>query len=297
MHKLNDVEAERDALIKEVRREIRLEFSLIADGELHHLRGGSGLTREILASRKAQRSEVRAKYSDEATRKIGEILPRLLQQFDDYVMAGELYTYKDGHLVFKRYLRILDFDCECRPMAFYGEWVTKEITAIAWKTIGQKSTHCWLLEPTETWEEHQAKKREGLLQFLSAYERADIVTGHYIRGFDLPLINAHCVDLGVHPLGPKLAHDTKGDLISMHGISKSQQNMAAHLDDSVKEGMDTAKWELANTLVREGRAETKRRVVGDVVQHIQFRDSLLKRHALKPPTVWTSGAKLEEYLA
>lgn len=297
MHKLNDVEAEREALIKEVRREIRLSHSLLADGELDYLRFGSKLTAEQMASRKSIRSETRARYSDEATRKIGEVLPPLLQQFDDYVMAGELYTYKDGFLQHKRALRILDFDCECRPMAFYGEWVTKEITAIAWRTIGQKSTHYWLLEPTETWDEHQAKKREGLLQFLSAYERADIVTGHYIRGFDLPLVNAHCVDLGVHPLGPKLSHDTKGDLISMHGISKSQQNMAAHLDDSVKEGMDTAKWELANSLVREGRSETRRRVVGDVKQHIQFRQSLLDRHALKPPTVWTSGAKLEEYLA
>lgn len=297
MQKLNDVEAERDALSKEVRREIRLAHSLEADGELDHLRHGTGFSAAELADRKSIRSEVRARHADEATRKIGEVLPPLQQQFDDLVMAGELHTYKSGKLRFKRKLNILDFDCECRPMAFYGEWVTKEITAIAWRTIGQKSTHCWLLEPTQTWDEHVAKKRDGLDKFLSAYDRADIVTGHYIRGFDLPLINAHCVDLGAHPLGPKLAHDTKGDLISMHGISKSQQNMAAHLDDSVKEGMDTAKWELANTLVREGRAETKRRVIGDVKQHIQFRQSLLDRHALKPPTVWTSGAKLEEYLA
>lgn len=113
----------------------------------------------------------------------------------------------------------------------------------------------------------------------------------------MPLLVAHCVDLGLHPLEPKHAHDTKGDLISMHGVSKSQQNLAAHFDDSIKEGMDTAKWELANSLVREGRSETRRRVIGDVTQHIQFRQSLLDRHALKPPTVWTSGAKLEEYLA
>lgn len=83
----------------------------------------------------------------------------------------------------------------------------------------------------------------------------------------------------------------------MSGISKSQENLAAHFSAGSKEGMNTALWEIANTLTREGRAETKRRVIGDVDQHIQFRQALLDRHALKPPVVWTSGAKLEEYSA
>ena len=32
--------------------------------------------------------------------------------------------------------RILDFDVECRPIAWYGgDWVTKQPTAIAWKFL------------------------------------------------------------------------------------------------------------------------------------------------------------------
>lgn len=35
--------------------------------------------------------------------------------------------------------RILDFDVECRPIAWYGgDWVTKQPTAIAWKFVGER---------------------------------------------------------------------------------------------------------------------------------------------------------------
>ena len=41
-------------------------------------------------------------------------------------------------LAHKRSLRVLDFDCECRPLSWYaGDMNSKEITAIAWKWIGE----------------------------------------------------------------------------------------------------------------------------------------------------------------
>lgn len=200
-----------------------------------------------------------------------------------------------------RELLILDFDVECRPMAFYGgDWVTKEITAIAWRFTSEpeESTRCWLLEPSRTWDAHQSKRRRGMEQFLKAYNRADVITGHYVRGFDLPLVNATCVRLGLPPLPAKMVSDTKVDLIRMSGLSKSQQNLAATLNlQHEKEIMNTATWEIANSLVAEGRDEARRRVVGDVNQHIEFREALLARGALRPPSMWTSGAKVEKYHA
>lgn len=203
-------------------------------------------------------------------------------------------------LVSKRTLKVLDFDCECRPMAWYGgDWVTKEVTAVAWRFIDQpeESTGVWLLTPSRTWEQHQNKKRRGMLQFLKAYNEADIVTGHYIRGFDLPLLNGTCMRLGLPPLRPKMSHDTKGDLITMQGMSKSQQNLAATLDlEHGKVVMNTHLWEMGNSLVEDGREATRRRVVGDVSQHVEFRAELIKRGALQPPKVWspsTAGSKYE----
>lgn len=198
-------------------------------------------------------------------------------------------------------LRILDLDVECRPMAWYGgDWVTKEITAFAWRFTDEpeESTKVWLLTPSKTWDQHIAKRRRGMERFLLDYNKADMVTGHYIRGFDLPLLNGTCIRLGLHPLKAKLSHDTKIDLIRMSGLSKSQENLAAYFDlKHEKEKMNTHTWEIANSLVQEGRVETKRRVVGDVNQHIEFREELLARHALQPPTVWTSGARAEKYHA
>lgn len=194
---------------------------------------------------------------------------------------------------------ILDFDCECRPMAWYGgDWVTKEITAIAWRFTTEKEefTRAWLMTPSRTWAQHQNKKRKGIKQFLDDYNTADMVTGHYIRGFDLSLISGTCFRLGLPPLQPKMTHDTKGDLMTMQGLSKSQENMAAYLElKHEKEKMNTHTWEMGNSLVEEGRDETLRRVVGDVCQHVEFRQSLMDSGHLGPPKVWTPGSRMETY--
>lgn len=203
-------------------------------------------------------------------------------------------------LTTKRTARILDLDVECRPMAWYGgDWVTKEITAIAWRFTdeAEEDTRVWLLTPSRTWAEHINKRRRGMEQFIKDYAEADIVTGHYIRGFDLPLINGTCARLGLPMLAGKLAHDTKNDLVRMSGLSKSQENLAAYFEmKHAKQKMNTHLWEVGNSLVAEGRAETKRRVVGDVDQHIEFREGLLERGCINPPQYWSPGtANSERY--
>ena len=180
-------------------------------------------------------------------------------------------------------------------MSWYaGDMNTKEITAIAWRFTHEHedTARCWLLEPSKTWEGHKKKRRRGLEAFLTAYNPADMVTGHYIRGFDLPLLNAACWRLGLPPLTQKLSEDTKSDLMKMAGLSKSQQNMAAYLDlKHQKQVMNTHDWEVANSLVEEGRIETRRRVIGDIQQHVEFRDSLIESGALCSPVVWTPRAQ------
>lgn len=199
-----------------------------------------------------------------------------------------------------RPLKILDFDVECRPMSWYGgDWVTKEITAIAWRFIDEPETHThsWILTPSRTFKQHQAKKRAGVLKFLKDWHKADIVTGHYIRGFDLPLINGTCVRLRITPLKKKMVHDTKNDLVVMQGLSKSQENMGAMLElEHKKVLMNTMKWEVANSLSVEGREATKERVIGDVNQHIEFREELLDREALNPPRLWTPLSGMAKYV-
>jgi hypothetical protein len=124
-------------------------------------------------------------------------------------------------------LRILDFDIENRPISYGGQDFTfAEVTAIAcaWIVDGKpKGLRCWLLTP------ERASLDKMLTEFRKRYEQADIVTGHYITGHDLPVLNGAYLRRGLAPLGSKLAHDTSTNLKRRKYVSKSQESLGAML--------------------------------------------------------------------
>lgn len=179
--------------------------------------------------------------------------------------------------------RILDFDIENRPLSYYGRDVTTaEVTAIACSLAGQADVSCYLLG--------EWSLPAVLEAFRVHYDAADIVTGHYIRKHDLPIINGAMVECGLPPLGPKLTIDTKLDLIkwSYESQPKSQQELALTLGiDAPKVQMSQADWREANRLTPGGLQKTRERVVGDVEQHKALRLELTRRGLLKAPKVWS----------
>lgn len=196
--------------------------------------------------------------------------------------------------------RILDFDVECRPLSWYGgDWVSKEITAIAWGWVSPRNpakvrgnrVECRLLDEPST-------LRDMVEEFHAVFRQADIVTGHFIRGFDLPLLNGAALELGLPPLPSTLAQDTKTDLVRFSGLSKSQESLGAMLGlRHPKVGMSQADWRAANRLTPEGINRTRRRVVGDVRQHVEMRAALLDRGMLGPPRPWSPGGTAPERYA
>lgn len=179
-------------------------------------------------------------------------------------------------------LRILDFDIENRPLSYLGmDFTTAEVTAIAASWFGQTTVHCWLLG--------QVTAEEMLRGFHALYDQADIVTGHYIRKHDLPIINGALVELGLPPLGDKLTSDTKMDFIQSRYISEAQENLSQMfaLSDG-KEHMSNASWREANRLTPKGLKRTRERVIGDVIQHKGLRNELIKRDLLSAPKMWRS---------
>lgn len=181
-------------------------------------------------------------------------------------------------------LRILDFDIETRPLHWYGgDLVSKEITAIAAKFIGEPGkVRCWLLG--------QDEPEEILEGFRTLYDQADMVTGHYIRGFDLPTINAMLMEIGAPKLSSKLTHDTCTDLLKRSGLSGSQESIADMLGiKHPKVQMGQQKWRAANRLNPESFQLTYKRAVGDVLQNIEMRARLMELGYLGPPRVWSSG--------
>lgn len=195
----------------------------------------------------------------------------------------------------RRPLRVLDFDIENRPLSYLGsDFTTAEITAIAWAWVDDPSqATCYLLDPTRGTD----SAVEMLRAFVTVYDQADMVTGHYITGHDLPMLNGALTEYGLPALSDKMVHDTKVHLIKRKGMSGSQESLGAMLNlehDKVK--MDQAKWRDANRLTPKGRALARERVIGDVQQHIEMRAKLLELGYLAPPKLWKSGsAKLEAY--
>ena len=188
-----------------------------------------------------------------------------------------------------RRLKILDFDIECRPIAWYGgDFVTKQPTAIGWKFIGsRRRPEVAVIGESDRSSLVLEEEIVMIETFREAFNEADIVTGHYIRGFDLPVLTGACMRLGLEPFGAKLASDTKNDLIKAQGLSKSMENLSAMFEAKhPKYGMDTAKWAKANMLLPEGIALAKKRVVTDVVEHIELREILVERNLLAPPKAW-----------
>jgi len=197
-----------------------------------------------------------------------------------------------------RKFRILDFDIENRPLAYLGgDFTTGEITAIAWQFVDDPdSAQCYALGVTcqhgNCRSVHNGESYEDMLaMFVHVYDEADLVTGHYIRGHDLPVINGALLELGRAPLGDKLTHDTKLDLVSRRYLSASQENLAETLGvEAPKIHMNNARWREANRLTADGIEITRKRAIGDVRQHIQLRRRLLEVGALRPPKMWTGRA-------
>ena len=177
--------------------------------------------------------------------------------------------------------RILDFDSECRPMHYSEFRAESQITGIAWSWVGEDAVHCAILE------QDLSNEQDMLQQFMDAFNQADMVTGHYLRRHDLPLVIDHCARLGVPWPRQILVQDTKVDLVRMNGLGQSQENLATAFGlAEEKHHMCGASWRVANALTPEGQAGTRKRVVDDVIQHTALRAELLKRGMLRPPRMW-----------
>jgi hypothetical protein len=197
-------------------------------------------------------------------------------------------------------LRILDFDLENRPLSYLGsDYTTGDITAIAWAWYDEDNFALYGEDVACYKQTKDDRSRSTMMKaFVKAYDQADIVTGHFIRGYDLPVINGALMELGMPVLSDKRTHDTKLDLIKRKYISASQENLAAMLGiEAPKIQMNTDKWRKANRLTDEGIDLTVERVVGDVLQHMAMRTRMIELGMLGPTRMWkSSGAGGTEYV-
>ena len=180
--------------------------------------------------------------------------------------------------------RVLDFDIETRPLAVWFDGkCTWEPTAIAWAwgngpvsvvVMGVESDAIDILEPF----------RE---QFDIAVREGAILTGHNIRDFDLPVLQAAMIENGLPLLGPVMTSDTLRDFPRVKDISKSQENLGIMFGlRNPKAHMANADWREANRMTDAGVERTAARVVADVKQHRELRRRMIERGLLGPSRMW-----------
>ena len=181
----------------------------------------------------------------------------------------------------KRLVKILDFDIETRPLSFwYDGKPTAEVTVIA---------SCWAndIRTMQVGVLGIDDTVDILKQFVLRYNEADIVTGHYIRRFDLPMISGALMEFGLPKLSPKLTIDTKMDLIKKGDIPATQEFLSELLDlPFPKIQMSQVKWRKANRLHVSGIEDARNRGTGDVLQHMALRNKLSELGLLSSPKVW-----------
>lgn len=171
----------------------------------------------------------------------------------------------------------------------YSEWRPEsQITAYAWSWIGEDKVYGGVLD------QDMNNERELLRRFLEAYDEADMVVGHYVRRHDLPLINDHCVRLGLVPISErkpsKLVQDTKMDMVQVKALGLSQDNLSVMLNlDAQKHHMAGDDWRHANSLDPAGAALAWKRVSSDVRQNKELRQALIDAGALRAPRRWPNG--------
>lgn len=129
-----------------------------------------------------------------------------------------------------------------------------------------------------------AARREFLRPLLAAIDEADVLTGHNILRFDLPIINAECLRLNLPTLGPKLVQDTIR-LPKSKGFKKGQDNMGHAL--GVKEEKMSLSWaEWAAAYDEPDLRTVKDRCASDVLMHMEMRRAMLERGWLRAPRPW-----------
>jgi len=120
--------------------------------------------------------------------------------------------------------------------------------------------------------------------FLAAYNDADILTGHNLIRFDLPVLNADLLRNGYPPLSPKLVQDTMR-IVKTKGFKKGQDNLSTLLDNPIqKMPLNWQEWQ--DAYEEPGWETVIERCVSDVRGHKILRARMLERGWVKPAVMW-----------
>lgn len=182
--------------------------------------------------------------------------------------------------------RILDWDIETVAAGFDDpQWVPQKITCVAWSWVGDEKVETRVCGPSGIFGRPQ--RRAAMLKpLLSAMREADMLTGHNLLRFDLPILNGECLRLGLEPLPAFRVQDTMR-LVKTKGFKKGQDNLARLLKGPGKLALDWQAWQDAYD--EPGWPTVRERCASDVRGHKVLREEMLTRGWLRPAVWWRPG--------
>jgi DNA polymerase elongation subunit (family B) len=177
----------------------------------------------------------------------------------------------------------LDFDLETLAAGFADpDWVPQKITCAAWSWIGSDKVEALITGKDGFF--NKKTRGERLQPLLDAIREADVVTGHNLLRFDLPVLNAECIRTGQEPLKSILVQDTIR-LPKTKGLKKGQDVLGRTLGGvNEKQAMHWGEWDDAYEV--DGWPEVIGRCKTDVIGHKEMRQNMLDRGLMKPSVRW-----------
>lgn len=187
-------------------------------------------------------------------------------------------------VVSKRPARVLDFDIETIAAGFADpNWVPQKISCVAWSFVGEESVHSRICGPLGLYSRPQ-NRRKMLEPLLAAIDEADLLIGHNIIRFDLPVLNAECLRLGLPSLKAKRVQDTMR-IVKTKGFKKGQDNIIQLTGVPLKKlALSWQEWQ--DAYEENGWKTIIERCEGDVMGHKMMWAEMKERGWLKPETVW-----------
>ena len=156
------------------------------------------------------------------------------------------------------------------------------VTAWAYSWVGSPRIHVSAL-PVASLFDRQAKA-VFLEPLLAAIRQADVLTGHNVIRFDLPVLQTEMMRLGLPSLKPVLVQDTIR-LPRSKGFKKGQDNLGVLLETLTrKKSLNWEEWDRAYG--EDDLRTVKARVRSDVKMHKEIRQRMLERGWLMSPRPW-----------
>ena len=200
-------------------------------------------------------------------------------------------------LIEGRKLLVRDFDFESKPLWFWYEKPTAVLTSISFMdSVGGQPDHDSLtteVAPLDTREQYV----DWLRHIYVVLTTADILTGHNIDRFDLPLFQAQLVRQGLPALPTLTTQDTMR-LVKKRDASASQESLINYvaLKATCPIGMPIYKHHLSipeweDAAMGWSDEVLIERPMSDVHGHVHLREVIIEKGYLSAPRAWNPVRK------